>query len=144
MKRIAISVASAVIATGALTACGGDSGYCDSIKDFDKDFGKISQTDATSADFKKATQAIDDIAGQSPDSVKKEWKTLGSKLGAVNKALDDAGLKVEDLRDQQKMRKVDKAKIAEVTKAAQGMGEANAAQVKITKQVKKECNITLK
>lgn len=144
MKRLVATAACAILSIGMLTACGGGNDeYCSAVKDTKKSVGGINGSDATSADFKKATNSINDIADKAPDSVKDDWKTIGKTLQKVLDAVDDAGLKIEDLQDPAKAKDIDPSKLKKISEAAKDMSKVNDAQDKVTKEVKKDCDIKL-
>lgn len=144
MKRLATSTACAVLSIGMLSACGGGTdAYCSEIESTQESLGGIDTQNASSEDFKKSTTAINKIADKAPDDIKSEWQTIGQTLKKVQTALDDAGLKVEDLQDPQKMKDVDPAKLKDIQSAASDMTKVADAQEKISKQVENECDIQL-
>ncbi|MGH3423647.1 MAG: hypothetical protein ACRDO8_02890 [Nocardioidaceae bacterium] len=144
MKRPATAACCVVLSIGMLSACGGGNDeYCSEIKQTKKTIGGIDGSQATSADFKKATDSIDKIADEAPESVKDDWRRIGKALGRVLKAVEDAGLKVEDLRDPSTAQDVDPQKLKKIQAAAQDMTKVTKSQEKVSKEVKKDCDIDL-
>jgi hypothetical protein len=107
-------VLSAGLSAGLLAGCGssddkagadkstGDKGssagdYCAQLKDAKADFDTL---DSDSPDFSKFDDAIarfHELADAAPSEVADDWKTLDGALTTMEKALSDAGLKIEDL-----------------------------------------------
>lgn len=144
MKRLARLVACAFLSVCLLTACGGGNDeYCSAIKDAKSTLGGIDGSDVTNADFDKLSSTLHDIADKSPDSVKDDWNKLGDSVDELRKALDDAGVKAEDLQDPSSVKDVDPDKLTKITDAAKSMTEAADSKDAITDEVKKDCDIDL-
>ncbi len=101
--KISLAIASVVLLGGALTACGGSdaggtggssSGYCKDIKTASATFGSIDSGDTAS--IADAFATFHKLAAESPSAIKSDWKTLEGAITTVEKALSDAGLKIED------------------------------------------------
>ena len=109
--KIPMAIASAVLLGGVLTACGGSDGggsggsggsgsdYCKDIKKAAATFGDLDSGDTASLGDAFAT--FHKLADEAPGTVKDDWKTLDTAIGTVEKALSDAGLKIEDFDDLQ-------------------------------------------
>lgn len=107
--KIPLAIASAVLLGGVLTACGGDGGggdtggsgsdYCKDIKDAAKTFGDLDSGDTAS--IGDAFTTFHKLADEAPGAVKDDWKTLDGAITTVEKALSDAGLKMEDFDELQ-------------------------------------------
>jgi len=104
--KILLAIASAVLLGGVLTACGGDDGggggapgsggdYCKDIKAAAATFGNLETSDTASIGDAFAT--FHKLADEAPDPIKDDWKTLDVAITTVEKALEDAGIKIEDL-----------------------------------------------
>ena len=101
MRTTAI-ITSVLLSASLVAGCGGgdsssSSGYCKDLKAAKADFETF---DASSPDFSKfddAIQTFHELADGAPSAVADDWKTLDAALTAMEKALDDAGLKMEDL-----------------------------------------------
>jgi hypothetical protein len=114
--RVTVIVSTIVLSAGLLAGCGSSDGndkagadkstddkgssaggYCAELKDAKADFGTL---ESDSPDFSKFDDAIarfHELADGAPSEVAEDWKTLDSALSAMEKALADAGLKIEDL-----------------------------------------------
>jgi predicted small secreted protein len=114
--RVTVIVSTIVLSAGLLAGCGSSEGndkagadkstddkgssaggYCAELKDAKADFGTL---ESDSPDFSKFDDAIarfHELADGAPSAVAEDWKTLDSALSAMEKALADAGLKIEDL-----------------------------------------------
>lgn len=109
--KIPMAIASAVLLGGVLTACGGSDGggnsatggsgsdYCKDIKEAAATFGDLDSGD--SASIAAAFATFHKLADEAPGAIKDDWKTLDGAITTVEKALADAGLKVEDFDELQ-------------------------------------------
>jgi len=103
MRTTAI-LSTLVLSAGVLAGCGGggddsssSSSYCKDLKAAKAKFATFS---SSTPDFDKLDDAIatmHDLADGAPSSVADDWKILDDGLQAMEKALDDAGLKISDL-----------------------------------------------
>lgn len=114
--RVTVIVSTVVLSAGLLAGCGSGDGddkasadksssdkgssagdYCAQLKDAKADFDTL---ESDSPDFSKFDDAIarfHELADAAPDEVADDWKTLDGALSSMEKALADAGLKIEDL-----------------------------------------------
>ncbi len=107
--KIPMAIASAVLLGAVLTACGGSDGggatggggsdYCKDIKAASKTFGDLDSGDTAS--LGEAFTTFHELADEAPGAIKDDWKTLDGAISTVEKALSDAGLKVEDFDELQ-------------------------------------------
>jgi hypothetical protein len=104
MRTTAI-MSAVVLSAGLVAGCGGggdgsssgSSDYCKDLKAAKADFGSL---DSSSPDFDKFDDALNrfhELADEAPSDVDADWKKLDGALTTLEKALDDAGLTVEDL-----------------------------------------------
>src|SRR4051794_24933151 len=111
--RVTVILSTMVLATGLVAGCGsgGDkgssgssgkagassSGYCADLKAAKADFSSLN---ADTPDFSKLNDAIKtfhELAGEAPAAVADDWKTLDDAFSTLEKALDDAGISMDDL-----------------------------------------------
>lgn len=150
MKHKAVLVAVATLMSGMLTACGGggDTGaYCDSLKTAKADFGSLESGDV--ANFEKAFDTLHELADEAPDDVKDDWETLDGALTDMEKALQDAGIKVSDLEGMVNNGEIpegaDMEKLATLSDdlGAITSGKVEEAGNNIEKHAKDECDVDL-
>lgn len=76
MKKFALALTT-VLALGGLSACGGDSEYCSTLKGADKEIGNaLSSPD-------KLVPVYEKIAEKAPASVKDDWNTVVDGMKAA-------------------------------------------------------------
>ena len=114
--RVTVIVSTVVLSAGLLAGCGssdgddkasadkstGDKGssagdYCDQLKDAKADFDTLESDTPDFSKFDDAIARFHELADGAPSEVADDWKTLDGALSAMEKALADAGLKIEDL-----------------------------------------------
>lgn len=84
-------------ATSGTTAGSGGGDYCDELKAAKADFDTFNSSSPDFTKFDDAIAAFHELAGDAPPAVAADWKTLDAALTGMEKALADAGLKIEDL-----------------------------------------------
>jgi hypothetical protein len=103
MRTTAI-LTTVLLSAGLVAGCGSDGGdkgstgdYCKELKAAKADFDTF---DSDTPDFNKFDDAINsfhELADGAPSEVADDWKTVDGALTAMEKALADAGLKMEDI-----------------------------------------------
>jgi hypothetical protein len=154
MNLVIGSVALTFTAT-VLTACGSggsgsgsSGGYCDELKADKTYFESLSGSNADVSQLDTVFKKVHTLAGDAPDNVADEWKTLDSAITTIETALSDAGLKASDLAAMQKGQVppgVDVSKLqalAPKLEALSSSGVSDAAD-KIAADAKKSCGIDL-
>lgn len=108
MRTTTAIVSTVLLSVGLLAGCGSGDGddkssagggddYCTQLKAAKADFASF---DSSSPNFDKLDDAIatfHKLADNAPSAVDEDWKTLDGALDSMEKALDDAGLKLSDL-----------------------------------------------
>lgn len=148
MKK-SLALAGALLIGTTLTACGGsdaDSKYCKDLKSANKAFSSISGGDM--AQVEKAFTTFHALADEAPSDIKDDWKKLDGALKTVEKALDDAGLKLSDLGELQSGKLPDGVDMAKLQEAASSFTELNSqdftdASASIEKHAKDVCKVEL-
>jgi hypothetical protein len=109
--RVTVILSTVVLGAGLLAGCGGSgdkagsgdkggssaSGYCKDLKAAQSDFTTLN---SDTPDFSKLDDAIKTfhkLADEAPSAVHDDWKTLDDAFSSVTKALDDAGISMDDL-----------------------------------------------
>jgi hypothetical protein len=147
--RTLTTMASMALAAATLSGCGGgDDAYCKELK---ADKAYFESFSSGSPDFEKLDDAFakfHDLADKAPDEVADDWKVLDSGITTLEKALDDAGVKMSDLPKMQQGQVpegADPAKLAELAPKLQELGDAKFEKAgdAIEKHAKDSCDVTL-
>lgn len=105
MRKTAIITTGIVLAASLLAGCGSDSkkadakSYCADLKAAAADISSFTASSGT-PDFAKLQTVADKIKKLSetaPAKIAPDWKLLSDGLGGLVKALDDAGITLQDL-----------------------------------------------
>jgi cytochrome c556 len=148
--RTVTALAAIALAASLLTACGGSgsSAYCKDLKSDKTYFDSLSGGSDTSK-LGEAYQRMHSLAGEAPDAVKKDWKTIDDALTTVDKALKDAGITFADLGKLQKGETPAGADVAKLQalvpklSAAFGGSDVTKASKAIEKHAKSSCKVDL-
>jgi hypothetical protein len=65
--------------------------YCDAVKDHQQKLGEVLGSGAPDA-LLEALPIFRDLAGEAPEDIRDDWKTVISALEGLQKALEDAGV----------------------------------------------------
>ncbi len=143
MSRTPAFLVSTIVCATVLSGCGGESAYCTAV---DKDkvslntFGE-KRTDAAYADYAKV---FDGVAKVAPASIKKDWTALADVTKGVIAAQKAVDLKLEDMTDPAKVKKLNADQLKQLNTAYQAFNGTTAQRAAVVKNVKQECKITLK
>ncbi len=75
MKRIASLAAVAIMATGSLSACGGDD-YCDKLKEYKSDKALENADENTEEGQQQLLDTFEDLESSAPDELKDDYALL--------------------------------------------------------------------
>jgi hypothetical protein len=117
MRKVAAITATLAVALGTLTACSGDSAYCDELK------ANQDAASAKTADIKATIDKMKKVRDKAPSDVQDDWDTL---IGYLEKSEEAKG---------------DPSKAGDI---AAEVGKVTAATEAITKHAKDSCKIELK
>jgi len=97
MSRALVGV---VLVGAALAGCGGGddgagSAYCKDLKTAKATFSNVGSGGV--AQLEKAFSTFHDLADEAPSDVKDDWNKLDGAITKLEKALDDAGVKLSEL-----------------------------------------------
>lgn len=143
MTRTAAFLVSTLVSATVLSGCGGASAYCDAVE---KDKASLNtfgekRTDAAYADYAKV---FDGVAKVAPKTIKKDWSTLADVTKGVIAAQKTVGLKLEEMSDTKKVKKLSEDQLKELNTAYEAFNGTTAQRTAVVKNVKQECKITLK
>ncbi len=143
MRRTAALVVSTIACATVLAGCGGESAYCTAV---DKDKSSLNtfgekRTDAAYAGYAKV---FDGVAKVAPASIKKDWTTLADVTKGVIAAQKGVKLKLEEMTDTAKVKKLDQAQLKKLNTAYEAFNATTEQRTAVVKNVKQECKITLK
>ncbi len=143
MKRVSVAAALLMVASATLTGCGGGSAYCDTVKEGQKTLNSFGQTRTDKA-YEGYSSLLKKIAADAPKDVKKSWTTLSARTEGVLKAQDSVGLKLEDMADTKKVAKLKAADLKKLNDAYEAFNGTTKERAAVVKNVKQECELTLK
>ncbi len=149
MRKTLTALAPLALVAGLLTGCGGgseDSAYCKDLKADKAQFESLSGGDA--GQLEDAFSAMHDLAAEAPDEVADEWKVIDDGIQAMQDALDEAGLSLDDLAGLQSgdlPEGVDLQAMQELGTKLQEFGgeEMSKASDAIDKHAQDTCGVTL-
>ncbi len=142
MRRFAAAVTTVVTVLTLVSACGG-SDYCDAVKNSEKTLNTFGST-RTDAGYERYAKVFGTIGDQAPKEVTADWKKLSTVSKNILKAQDDVGLKLEEMNDAQKTKKLDKEQRTKLNDAYKAFNDTAKERAAVVKNVKQECKITLK
>ncbi len=116
MRKVAAITATLAVALGTLTACSGDSAYCDELK------ANQDATSANAGDINATLDKMKKVRDKAPSDLQDDWDTL---IGYLEKSQAAKG---------------DPAKAGEMAAEA---GKVSTATEAITKHAKDSCKIEL-
>ena len=143
-------LAAVALAASTLSACGGSqsSAYCKDLKSDKAYFGNFSGGNPDISKLDEAFKRMHTLAGEAPDAVAKDWKTIDSALTTIDKALKEAGISFSDLAKLQKGQTpagVDLTKLQALAPKLQSLGgtDFSKASKAIEKNAKSDCKVDL-
>lgn len=157
MRKTTLLAAGVLLGATLLTGCGGDgdssssSGYCDTLKKAAAEIKDFTANDS-SPDFSKFDDFVDQaekLADKAPAEVKDDWKYVVDAMGDLTDALDEAGVKIEDLMSAvtsgQMPEGLDPEKLTELGTKLQGLTSEKLTEATdaIDKHAKDECKVDL-
>lgn len=144
MKRTAAVLATAIVGITTLSGCGGGGDpYCDAVeknKDTLNTFGE-KRTNAAYATYAKV---LADIGKEAPASIKKDWTTLSKVTTGIIDAQKKAGMKLEDMTNATKLKKLSNGQSKELNAAYETFNGTIKQRNAVVKNVLQECDIKLK
>jgi hypothetical protein len=87
---------------------------------------------------------LSSIGKDAPAAIKKDWTTLSTVTTGVLDAQKDTGLKLEEMTDKAKVKKLSEAQLKELNAAYKTFNGTTEQRNAVVKNVKQECKINLK
>lgn len=145
MRRPA-ALSATLLVTLMLTAGCGTSDYCVAVEKYTSSLNSYgSQADRSNETYTAYADMFTDLAAVSPDSLAPGLKDLSEATAGVVQAHEEAGIKLEEMRDEELVKGLGKDKIAQLNEAYERYNEAVRTHGEaVVKNVKQECDITLK
>lgn len=157
MRRFSALTATAVVVAGLVTGCGGGGGGNGSSSSYCKELKASAATvksftaDNSTPDFSKFADFIaeaHDLADKAPSDIKADWRTMVGAMDQLTSALDDAGIKLEDMSklvSGQVPEGVDATKLAGLSSKLQEIGSDKVTKAgdAISKHAKDTCKVDL-
>jgi hypothetical protein len=142
MMRAVTGVVATVVVFTLVTACAGDDPYCTAVKDQKSTLNSLGEKRTTAA-YRSYARAFRSVAKVSPPAVKKDWTELAEVTASVLNAQEKAGIKLEDMTDQSKVRKLGTEQLKTLNNAYEAFNKTTPQRRAVVKNVKEECEITL-
>jgi hypothetical protein len=142
MMRAVAVVITTVVAITTLTACG-DNPYCTAVKDHESTLNSLGEK-RTNAAYRSYARAFRSVAKVSPDTVKKDWTELAEVTASVLNAQNEVGISLEEMTDAAKVKKLSTDQLKTLNNAYEAFNKTTPQRRAVVKNVKKECEITLK
>ena len=142
MMRAVTGVITTVVAVTTLTACSGEDPYCAAVKKQESTLNSLGEKRTNDA-YRSYARAFRSVAKVSPPAVKKDWTELAEVTASVLNAQDKAGIKLEEMTDQAKVKKLDTEQLRTLNNAYEAFNKTTPQRRAVVKNVKEECEITL-
>lgn len=144
MKRIAAVLVTTIVGITTLSGCGGGGDpYCDAVEKNKNTLNTFGQK-RTNAAYAKYAKVFGDIGKEAPVAIKKDWTTLSTVTTGILTAQKKAGVKLEDMTDTAKVKKLEAAQLKELNAAYETFNKTTNQRNAVVKNVKQECKINLK
>jgi hypothetical protein len=143
MKKTATVLVTTIVAITTLAGCGGGNPYCDAVKK-DQDTLNTFGKDKTNSAYTTYAKAFARVAKDAPAEIKKDWTALSTATTGIIDAQQKAGIKLEEMTDTAKVKKLDPAQLKQLNKAYKAFNATTKQRTAVVKNVLQECDIKLK
>lgn len=143
MKKTATVLVTTIVAILALTGCGGGSPYCDAVEKNKSTLNTFGQKRSDAA-YAKYASVFKAVAKESPAAVKKDWMALSTATSGIISAQKKAGVKLEDMTNTAKVKKLNQAQLKQLNQAYEAFNATTKQRTAVVKNVLQECDIKLK
>jgi hypothetical protein len=141
MKRAVAGMVTALAISG-LAACSGDDPYCTTVEKNKTTLNSLGEK-RTNAAYGSYARAFRSVAKVSPAAVKKDWTELAEVTAAVLNAQKKVGIKLEEMTDVAKVKKLGTQQLKTLNDAYEAFNKTTPQRRAVVKNVKQECEITL-
>jgi hypothetical protein len=143
MKRTAAVLITTIVGITTLSGCGGGDPYCDAV---DKNKATLNTfgEKRTNAAYTQYAKVFGDVGKQAPASIKKDWTMLSTVTTGILDAQKKVGLKLEEMTDTAKVKKLNQAQLKELNTAYQTFNGTTKQRNAVVKNVLQKCDIKLK
>jgi hypothetical protein len=144
MKRTAAVLVTTIVGITTLSGCGGGGDpYCHAVDKNKTTLNTFGQK-RTNAAYATYAKAFADVGKEAPASIKKDWTTLSTVTTGILDAQNKTGLKLEEMTDSEKVKKLSPAQLKELNTAYKTFNGTTKQRNAVVKNVKQECKINLK
>jgi hypothetical protein len=144
MKRTAAILVTTIVGIATLSGCGGGGDpYCDAVEKNKNTLNTFGQK-RTDAAYAKYATVFGSIGKKAPASIKKDWTTLSTVTTGIIDAQKKAGVKLEDMTDSAKVKKLTPAQLKELNTAYKTFNGTKEERNAVVKNVLQKCDIKLK
>jgi hypothetical protein len=143
MKRTAVVLVTTIVGITTLAGCGGSDPYCDTVEKNKSTLNTFGQK-RTNAAYAKYANAFAAVGKEAPASIKKDWTKLSTVTTGILDAQKKAGVKLEDMTDTAKVKKLNQAQLKQLNTAYQTFNATTKERNAVVKNVLQECDIKLK
>lgn len=140
--RVAVGLLAAGLSLPLLTACGGDSEYCATVKEHRavlEDFGQ-KKTDSAYRGYVKVLRSVAKVA---PQDSRASWTKLAQVTQGVLTAHREAGIALEDMSTPDKLAAVDATQRAAIQKSYDRFNGTSKQRKAIVADVESSCGVDL-
>lgn len=141
MTRFVTSIVAATILLASLSGCG-QSPYCKAVDDNKVALNSLGEQRTNEA-YRQYARAFRTVANVAPDDVREDWAKLADVTDGVVAAQNKAGIKMEDMLDENEVTKVPTDKLKLLNDAYQAFNDTGKERKAVVENVKAECDITL-
>jgi hypothetical protein len=142
MMRAVTCVIAALVAVSTMTACAGEDPYCTAVKAQKPTLNSLGEK-RTNAAYRSYARAFRSVAKVSPSTVKQDWTELAEVTAAVLNAQSKVDIKLEEMSDEDKVKKLSTAQLKTLNNAYEAFNKTTPQRRAVVKNVKQECDITL-
>ncbi len=142
MMRAVFGVITTAVAFTALAACAGEDPYCAAVKKQESTLNSLGEKRTNDA-YRSYARAFRSVAKVSPPAVKKDWTELAEVTAAVLNAQGKVDIKLEEMSDAAKIKKLDTAQLKTLNNAYEAFNKTTPQRRAVVKNVQQECEITL-
>lgn len=143
MRRHLASAVAVAAATVLLAGCGGQSAYCSTVEENTETLNSFGKTRTTEA-YQSYAETFRTVASEAPAAVEDDWMALAEATEGVLAAQEDVGLALQDMQDEEKVAELEEGQLSALNESYEAFNDTTDQRTAVVKNVKTECEITLK